>query len=272
MRPLWALIKKEFIQIRRDTRTLGIVLLAPLVLLLLYGYAINFDIRHSAIVVCDQDNSQRSREFIRGFSSSSYFDISGRSADPAKLFTYLDTSRARGVLWIPRNFGRKIAAGIASPIFLGIDGADSNTATIVLGYFSKYVQTFSNTIMLERLEQTGELGKAKLLTPFMTEQRVWYNPELESSHFIVPGLISTLLMMMVSLLTAMAVTNEKERNTFEQLAASPINPGSLILGKIIPYALVSFAGVLLIIPAGIFIFGVPLRGSLLILLFLFLFS
>ncbi|HBE77827.1 MAG TPA: ABC transporter permease, partial [Firmicutes bacterium] len=140
-----------------------------------------------------------------------------------------------------------------------------NTATISLGYFSKYVQAYSTNIIIKRLAQSGRTALSGNLIPFQIEQRVWYNPELKSSHFIVPGLISTLLMMVVALLTGMAVTNEKERNTFEQLAVSPIKPWQLILGKIIPYAIVSFLGVLLIIPAGIFWFGVPLQGSSLIL-------
>jgi ABC-2 type transport system permease protein len=265
MKQLWALIKKEFLQIRRDPRTLGIVLFAPVVMLLLYGYAINFDIHHIAIIVCDQDGSQESREFIKGFSSSEYFDVSGYDLNPEHLIGYLDAGKARGVLWIPRGFSRKLAAGTRNDIFFGLDGADANTATISLGYFSKYAQAYSTNIIIKRLAQNGRAALAGNLIPFQVEQRVWYNPELKSSHFIVPGLISTLLMMVVALLTGMAVTNEKERNTFEQLAVSPIKSWQLILGKIIPYALVSFLGVLLIIPAGIFWFGVPLQGSVLIL-------
>jgi ABC-2 type transport system permease protein len=270
MKQLWALIKKEFLQIRRDPRTLGIILFAPVVMLFLYGYAVNFDIHHIRLIVCDQDMTQESRAFVQGIGSSEYFDIAGFDNNPDHLLGYLDGGKARGVIWIPKGFGRKLAAQKSSDIFFGLDGADANTATISLGYFSKYVQTYSTQIVLKRLVQTGRGAMADRLIPFQTEQRVWYNPELKSSHFIVPGLISTLLMMVVSLLTAMAVTNEKERNTFEQLAASPIKPWQLILGKIIPYALVSFLGVLLIIPAGIFWFGVPLNGSLLVLIFFIL--
>ncbi len=266
MQQLWALIKKEFLQIRRDPRTLGMVLFAPVVMLLLYGYAVNFDIHHIAIVVCDRDQSQESRQFIQGFSSSEYFDVIGYDQNPEHLLSYLDAAKARGVLWIPYGFGQKMAAGTTSNIFFGLDGADANTATIALSYFSKYVQNYSTNIMISRLTKTGRSYLTGRLIPFQSEQRVWYNPELKSSHFIVPGLISTLLMMVVALLTAMAVTNEKERNTFEQLAASPIKPWQLILGKIIPYALVSFLGVLLIIPAGIFWFGVPLRGNIFVLM------
>lgn len=266
MRQLWALAKKEFIQIRRDPRTLGIILFAPVIMLVLYGYAINFDIHHIGIVVYDQDHSERSREFVKGCSSSEYFDILGYSNQPEQLTKLLDAGKARAFLWIPHNFGSKLAAGNTSEIFLGVDGADANTATIALGYFSGFVQSYSSQVIVQRLEQTGRKALMQTVTPFSIQERVWYNPELKSSHFIVPGLISALMMMLVSLLTAMAITGEKERNTFEQLAASPIAPWKLVLGKIVPYSIASFGGVLLIIPVGMYIFGVPLRGNIFILM------
>lgn len=269
MRQLRALIKKEFLQIRRDPRTLGIILFMPVVMLILYGYAINFDIRHIGVVVYDEDSSMQSREFVNTFNTSEYFDLLGYSDNSATLSKLLDSGRARAFVWIPAGFGRKLATGDSSEIFLGIDGADSNTATIALGYFTGFIRSYSAGIILHRLKESGRESLIKTMTPFTVREQVWYNPKLISSHFIVPGLISTLLMMMVSLLTGMAITGEKERNTFEQLAASPIHPLILILGKIIPYAIASFGGVLLIIPAGVFGFRVPLRGNLLVL-FLFI--
>lgn len=269
MRQLWALIKKELLQIRRDPRTLGIILFAPVIMLILYGNAINYDIRHIGVVVCDQDASRQSRGLINQLSVSEYFDILGYIADPNNLTDWLDSGKARAFVWIPSGFERKLAAGNSSEIFLGVDGADSNAATITLGYFTGFIRSYSSEIVLYRLRQSGRKGLIETTPPFSVKERFWYNPELKSSHFIVPGLIAVLLMMMVSLLTGMAITGEKERNTFEQLAASPIHPLILILGKIIPYAFASFGGVLLIIPAGIFGFGVPLKGSLLVL-FLFI--
>ncbi len=272
MRQLWALIKKEFLQIRRDPRTLGIILFAPVLMLILYGYAVNFDIRHIGVVVYDQDSSRQSREFVKSFSSSEYFDLLGYCSNEADLIKLLDSGRVLAFVWIPSGFSRKLTAGESSEIFLGIDGADSNTATIALSYFTGFVRTYSSKIILERFKGKGQAGPAERMVPFTVRERVLYNPELVSAHFIVPGLISVLLMMMVSLLTGMAITGEKERNTFEQLAASPIKPLTLILGKIIPYAVASFGGVLLIIPAGIYGFGVPLKGSLGVLfLFIILF-
>jgi len=256
MRQLWAVLKKEFIQIRRDPRTLGIILFAPLVMLFLYGYAVNFDIKRVAVCVLDQDRSTASREFIAGFSHSDYLRVSGFTANPDKLVAMLDSGKAKAILWLPEDFGAKLAEGRTANLFWGLDGSDANTATIVEGYFHSYLRSYSSRIMLRRLGQGGNGAAAFAIKP-----RVWYNPELKSVNFIIPGLIAVLLMMMIALLTAMSITGEKERNTFEQLAASPLRSWQLIVGKIIPYALVSFIGATLIISAGVFWFGVPLRGS-----------
>lgn len=269
MRQLWALIIKEFLQIRRDPRTLGIILFAPVVMLILYGNAINFDLRHIRVAVYDQDSSGQSRELIDKLKVSEYFDVMGYCANPSKLTYLLDSGETRAFVWIPSGFGRKLANGESSEIFLGIDGADSNTATIALGYFTGFVRSYSSEIILHRLKKSGLDNLVNTMSTFSVKEQVWYNPEMVSAHFIIPGLIAVLLMMMVSLLTGMAITGEKERNTFEQLAASPIHPLILILGKIIPYAIASFGGVLLIIPAGVYGFGVPLNGNL-IVLFIFI--
>jgi len=267
LRELWAIIRKEFLQIWRDPRTLGIIIFAPLIMLVLYGYAVNFEIKNIAIAVCDQDQTRMSREFVQGLSANGYFELKKMILDPNKLLAEMDEGTAKAVLWLPAGFQKKILGMKESQVFLGIDGSDANTATIALGYLSGYTRLYSSKLSLARLESSGMASLAQGLIPYRVEQRIWYNPELKSAHFIIPGLISTLLMMLVSLLTAMAITGEKERNTFEQLAASPIKAWQLILGKLIPYAMVSFGGVLLIIPAGILLFQVPLRGSLLVLLF-----
>ncbi len=267
LRELWAIIRKEFLQIRRDPRTLGIILFAPVIMLVLYGYAVDFEIKNIAIVVCDQDQTRMSREFINGLTANNYFELKENVTDPEQLLERLDAGTAKAVLWLPSGFEAKLLAAQEGQIFLGIDGSDANTATISMGYLSGYTRIYSNKLSLQNLQRTGMAELARGLIPYQVEQRIWYNPEMKSAHFIIPGLISTLLMMLVSLLTAMAITGEKERNTFEQLAASPIKAWQLILGKLIPYALVSFGGVLLIIPAGILLFQVPLRGNLLILFF-----
>jgi ABC-2 type transport system permease protein len=259
---LWALIKKEFLQIWREPLTLGIIILGPVLMLILYGYSLNSDVKHIGVLVCDQDRTAVSRELIQGFSSSEYLDICGTTDDSEKLSDALEAGAAKAALWIPKGFGDQIMAGRSAELFFGLDASDANTATVAAGYFTSYVNLYSRQITVKRLTDRGYRDLIpKLLTPFQTARRIWYNPELVSAYFIVPGLISTLLMMLVAMMTAMAITRERERNTFEQLAASPIRPWQIITGKLIPYALVSFGGVLLIIPAGIYLFGVPFRGN-----------
>jgi ABC-2 type transport system permease protein len=259
---LWALIKKEFLQIYREPMTLGIIILGPVLMLILYGYSLNSDVKHIGMIVCDRDNTLVSREFISGLHSSEYFDIRGFTGNSEELIGDLDSTRAKVVLWVPEGFGNKITVNRSSEIFLGLDASDANTATVAAGYFTSYLERYSNQIMVNRLTRHGYQALIpRLLYPFKTEQRIWYNPELKSAYFIVPGLISTILMMLVAMITAMAITRERERNTFEQLAASPIHSWQLIIGKLVPYACVSFGGVILIIPAGILLFGVPFRGS-----------
>lgn len=260
MHRLLSVIRKELIQIRRDPLTFGLVVLAPLVMLLLYGYAVNFDLRHIPIVVCDQDRTPESRDFLAQFPAD-YFRIVSVTAEARVFDRALDAGRARVALWIPSGFGAKVAAGRPVQVYAGLDGADANTANVAQGYLNGVVQSYSARIIRDRLQRAGLAGRVSS-APLAISTRVWYNEELKSSNFIVPGLCGILLMMLTTLLTAMAVTGEKERNTFEQLAASPIHPAELIIGKILPYALVSSLGVILVVTLGRGIFGVPLRGSL----------
>ncbi|HEX2952565.1 MAG TPA: ABC transporter permease [Bacillota bacterium] len=258
MRRLMAMIKKELIQMRRDPVTLAISIFAPLLMLLLYGYGINFDIRHIPMTICDQDQTQESRDFLTDFPSD-YFNVVGITNDPDALDTELDTGHSRIVLWIPHGFGKAMSAGRQGQIYAGIDGADANTANVSLGYLNTIVKQRSNRIYLTRLQR--KIG----ITPHMPldfTARVWYNPELKSSHFLIPGLVAVLLMMVTTLLTAMTITNEKENNTIEQLVASPIHPIELMLGKMIPCVLSSSLGVLLVIVIGRRVFEVPLKGDL----------
>jgi len=259
MRRLLAMIRKELTQIRRDPLTLGLVVVAPLFMLLLYGYAVNFDLRHIPMAVCDGDRSPQSREFLARFPAD-YFRIVATIDDPRLFDRALDSGAARIALWIPPGFGARVLSGRTAQVYAGLDGADANTARISLGYLNGVVQNYAAGLLVRELP-AGH-GQGSLRLPLALATRVWYNPELRSAHFIVPGLVAILLMMLTTLLTAMAVTGEWEQNTMEQLAASPIRPLELMLGKILPYALVSSLGVLLVVTFGRAIFGVPLRGSL----------
>lgn len=259
MRRLLAVIRKELIQMRRDPVTLAISIFAPLFMLMLYGYGINFDIRHIPMTVCDQDRSPESRDLVSDFPSD-YFNIVGMTNDPASLDHELATGHSRIVLWIPRGFGEKLNTGRQAQIYAGIDGADANTANVSQGYLNTIVKQHSNRILLGRIQR--KLGGIKPRMPLDFTARVWYNPELKSSHFLIPGLVAILLMMVTTLLTAMAITGEKENNTIEQLDASPIHPIELMVGKMIPCVIVASLGVLLVIVVGRRVFDVPLRGDL----------
>lgn len=264
MRRLAAMVRKELIQMRRDPVTLAISIFAPLFMLLLYGYGINFDIRHIPMAVCDQDQSSESRDFLQDFPND-YFTIVSVTNNPDDLDQQLDTGKARIILWIPQGFGKEMKAGRQGSIYAGIDGADANTANVALGYLNTIVKQRSNRIYLSRLQR--QIGGVTPQTPLDFTARVWYNPELKSSHFLIPGLVAVLLMMVTTVLTAMAITNEKENNTIEQLVASPIHPIELMLGKMLPCVLVSSLGVLLVIVVGRRFFGVPLKGDLITLAF-----
>lgn len=268
MRRLTAMIRKELIQMRRDPVTLAISIFAPLLMLLLYGYGINFDIRHIPMVLCDQDRSQESRDFAGDFPRD-YFNIVAVTDNPDALDRYLDAGYARIALWIPPGFGKTLAAGRQAQIYAGIDGADANTANVSLGYLNTIVKQRSNEIFLSRLQR--KYGGIRPEMPIEFTTRIWYNPELKSSHFLIPGLVAVLLMMVTTLLTAMAITSEKENNTIEQLNASPIHPIELMLGKMIPCVLVSSLGVLLVIVFGRRVFDVPLRGDIFTLIIACLF-
>lgn len=259
MRRLLAIIRKELLQMRRDPVTLAISIFAPLFMLMLYGYGINFDIRHIPVTICDQDRSLQSRDLLGDFPAD-YFNIVGVTDDPSSLDNELATGHSRIVLWIPHGFGAKLNSGRQAQVYAGIDGADANTANVSLGYLNTIVKQHSNRIFLGRIQR--KLGGITPQMPLDFTARVWYNPELKSSHFLIPGLVAILLMMITTMLTAMAITSEKENNTIEQLDASPIHPLELMLGKMIPCVFVSSFGVLLVIVIGRRIFGVPLRGDL----------
>ena len=255
------MVRKEFLQIQRDPLTMCIVIFAPLIMLLLYGYAVTFDIRNIPMYVCDQDRTQESRDFLAHFPRD-YFNVYGITEEPSDFEVQLDSGQARLALWIPTGFKKNIHANQTVPIYVGIDGADSNTANVAIGYLEGVVQNFSSKILITRLQNSSTVSFS---TPIQTETRVWYNPELKSSHFILPGLVALLLMMITTLLPAMAITSEKENNTIEQLAASPIKPLELMVGKMLPYAAISSFGVLLVVTLGRSIFRVPLRGDVLTL-------
>lgn len=260
-----AVMRKEFIHILRDIRTLAVVIVLPVLMLILYGYAINLDVRHLRTAVLDEDKTSASREFIRSLQHNEYFDIAQYLDKPSQVDTLFARGGVKLVFVIPRGFGRDVASGRSPQVQALIDGSDSTTATIAQSYVSGFIQTLSVEYARRYATRAG-LPAERLSMPIDFQPRVWYNPEMKSTYFIVPGLIAVILMQVSALLTSLTVVRERERGTIEQLVVSPIMPHELMIGKIVPYVLIAFADVLLVLASGRLLFGVPLRGSVVLLL------
>lgn len=256
----WMIIWKEFLQILRDPRQLAVVVVMPMVMLVMYGYAINLDVRHVKMAVYDQDMSRQSRELIGAFANSTYFDIAVVAENGAQIDNALDSGRAQIALIIPVTYSRNLAGGHSATVQALIDGYDSTTASTEAGYFANTMQQQSSKIILQALARVGHAGSASF-TPIDLRTRYWYNPELKSVNYIVPGLIAVILMMLSTILTSATIVRERERGTIEPLLVSPVQPLELILGKLIPYTIIAFCDVLLVIFVGVITFHVPLRGS-----------
>lgn len=258
---------KEFVQIRRDWRTLAVVIVLPVLMLVLYGYAINFDLRHVALGVQDDDRTPESRRLIDAFSRGESFAVAALLASPAAATRSLDAGEVRAVLAIPRGYAGELAAGRTATVQLLVDGADSTSATTTIGYAGAVVREHSGAVTLAALRRRG-LNVRDGFPPLEARVRFWYNPEQKSVNYIVPGLIAVILMMLSTLLTALTVVRERERGTIEQLVVSPLRPPELILGKLAPYAAIAFLDVLLVMGAGRVLFGVRIAGSIPLLLLL----
>lgn len=257
---------KELHQIIRDWRTLMILLFFPAFMLLLYGYALNFDIRDVKLAVQDQDRSIESRELVSAFVNSGYFRLVGYVDDDADLVDRVNRNEARAVLVIPPRFGQDVATRRPVTVQVIIDGDNANTASTVMAYSQAIVGGFSNDIALRTGLMPVASGSAALRSPTIAlEPRIWYNPQLRSTLFLVPGLIAFIAMVTAVISTALSVVREKERGTMEQIRMSPIGPMSFILGKTLPYLGLSFVSALLILFTAQLLFDLPMRGSWLLL-------
>ena len=254
-----AVAHKELRQIRRDRRTLLILLFVPAFFLLLYGYALNFDIRNVRLAVQDNDRSSTSRELISAFVNSGYFDLVGEAPNPRAIDDLLDRGDVRAVLVIPGRFGADVASGRRSAVQFIVDGDNANTATTVMGYAMGLVNALSL-----RYEVETRIGSPA--GPILTvEPRVWYNPELRSTLFLVPGLIAYIAMLTAVVSTALSIVREKEAGTMEQVRMSPLGPVPYVLGKTAPYFVVSLISSMSIVVAAILLFDMPMRGSWVVL-------
>jgi ABC-2 type transport system permease protein len=261
-RRVLAVFRKELIQIKRDPRSLIQIVLMPVMLLLLYGYALTFDIKHVPTAVYDQGRTQISREFLNRFFGSPYFSLNFYVDSYEEAQRLIDTGQARLVLVLAHDFGKQLTSEQPAKVQALIDGSDANTANVILGYVQGVTADFNQKIMVERL---GKKGLSRIKTPLRYEPRVWFNEEMESRNFIVPGLIVVIMTMVGATLTALSVVREAERGSMEGLMASPLKRAELILGKLGPYFLIGMLDMAIAMGMGQFLFDVPMRGSWLLM-------
>jgi ABC-2 type transport system permease protein len=261
---IYSVAWKEMLKIRRNRQLLMSIVAFPIMMLILYGFGMRFDVNGVSLAVLDFDRSQASRDFVQRFLSSGYFLHVADASSYGELQRLLDSSRARLGVVIPPDFGRKMALRERVAVQTLVDGSDSNTAQIAMGYFTGIAQAYSVEVLMARLRQITY--PPPFAIPSLTLQsRVWYNPELLSSHFVVPGIIAIIMMMVGAILTAITIVQEKESGSIEQLIVSPVRPVELVAGKLIPYLCLAMLDMTLIIVVAYLVFGVPIKGSLVLL-------
>jgi drug efflux transport system permease protein len=257
--------RKEFRQIVRDRRTLLILLFVPAFFLVLYGYALNFDIRHIRLAVEDNDRTSESRALISAFINSGYFDFAGTAVSDAAVVRMMNSNDVRAVLVIPAGFGRDMRTNRRVPVQVLINGDNANTATTVMGYAMRILQQTSLEFTAESRGLSFQLNGSDVAGPIRVEPRVWFNPELRSTLFLVPGLIAYIAMLTAVVSTSLSIVREKERGTMEQVRMAPIGTISYTVGKTIPHFVISMCSSFGIVLASMALFRMPMRGSWLLL-------
>ena len=259
-----AVLIKELHHIVRDIRSLGMALAVPVMMLVLFGYALSLDVDRIPTLVCDQDGTEASRDLIRQFQGSRYFTITGFTGDTDAIDRAIDRNQVLMGLVIPRNYSRDAGSGREATVQLLLDGSDSNTASIALGYAETLVRTYPLKLRSEMVNQRGGGGGGNV-SPVDARLRVWYNSSLESKNYVVPGLIAVILMIIAALLTSLTIAREWEMGTMEQILSTPLRPVEMVLGKMLAYFAVGLADATIAVLVGLFIFQVPLRGSVVLL-------
>lgn len=253
---LFAIARKEAIQLKRDTRSLILAFIVPLFMVLFFGYAITWDIEDLRLGVWDQDGSAASRELTEVFEASGYFSIVEHPTSYREVELALSQGRVRSALIIPPTYSRDLVAGRPAPVQLLLDGSDANTATVAQNYAGAIAARHSTQILLQGRDMPEVAG---------AETRIWYNETLESRNMIVPGLVAVVMSIIAAMLTSLTIAREWERGTMEQLASTPVQGVEIVLGKLLPYLLIGFFDVIVVVGAGILVFGVPFNGSPLLL-------
>ncbi|MFA4903105.1 MAG: ABC transporter permease [Desulfobaccales bacterium] len=259
----WAISRKELIHIRRDPISLLQVILLPIVLLLLYGYALTFDIKNVTVAVYDQEKSQFSEDFINQFRGADYFRLVKFTQDYDELKRMIMDHRVQVGILLPFDFSRQFQTGQTASCQALVDGTDSNTANIILGYIQAVTSAYNQKLLAQRIMAKGP-GRGEM--PVDSQTRFWFNEDLESRNYIVPGLIAVIMTVVGALLTALTVVRELERGSMEGLMATPLKRTELLLGKLGPYFLIGMFDMAMVMGMGQFLFQVPLRGSPLLMI------
>lgn len=261
---LKTMLIKEAIQILRDPKMRFIILVVPAVQITLFGYAVNTDVKHIATAVYDQDNSAASRDLVARLERSGYFDIVRRVGREEEIRDLLDRGTVRAAVQMNRGFEEEIRAGRTAPLQIIVDGTDPSTARIVVSYSVQIAEQFSSQIMTEHLVRQG--GRTARFGGVELESRAWFNDNLESRNFYVPGVIASMVLITTMMLSSMAVVREKEIGTMEQIIVTPIQRWEFIVGKLVPFAIVGYINVAIVTCVALFWFHIPFRGSILLLI------
>jgi len=257
-----AVSRKEFIQIWRDPRSLALALIIPVLLLVLFGFALTLDVDNVPMVIWNQDNSHLSRDFILNFKNSRYFNIVGYRNNYKDMLYMLDRSKAMMIMVVPKDFSHYLQSGKKAPLQLIVDGTDSNTATIAMGYVRSVVAKYNLDLFIKTLAANN----IAVAPPLDYRPRVWFNPDLLNKYFVVPGLVAIIMMMIASLLTSLTMAREWERGTIEQLISTPVKANEMVIGKFIPYFVIGFIDLLISIFMAKYLFNVPLVGNIFLLI------
>lgn len=264
VRRLAAIIKKEFIQIKRDKASLGIIFVMPLLMMFLFGYAVSTNVDHISVAVLDQDRSPASRDLLSDFRQSTFFDFNYYVNSQREINDLIDSGRVKAGLVIPANYSRDLKRNVSPQVQFVVDGSDPTVARTALNTARILAQKRAMDMRTVYLERRGM--SLSNVPGIDFRPQVWFNPELDSIKFNIPGLIGLIMQNITVMLTAFALVRERERGTLEQLIVTPIKPAELIIGKLVPYVLIAFIDVLIVITLGVYWFDVPVKGSMLSLI------
>ncbi len=263
MKTIIHIIKKEFLQFKRDPKMFGMILIAPIMQLIFLGYAATLDVNVVHTIVYDMDKTVESRNFIRNFESSGFFELNYYADNYADVQSRLDNAQSLVAVVIPKDFEKNIRRHQTASIQTIFDGSDGNTASIAAGYIARITSDYGKNLIVDYLAKSGI--KIKPAGQIVPEIRVWYNPLMMTRYFMVPAIVGLLLSIITLILTSLAVVKEKEIGTFEQLIVTPIKPYQLIIGKLVPFMVLGFLSVIIVLTAMRVIFNIPVRGSILFL-------